>query len=500
MEATLTEDQKGKMDGIKGRPELVASSERLEGRNLSKEVLEKIQTEQNASKANRKEVENQWRKILRGEKLAELQKEAQIIKQRHDEDVKKKDGMIDSLHHAFDHAEDQFHSALSAHLQSIDKLIDLHDNRLLTLEQNFEARLESTRQHYTHERKEIVDQYESGKEKIIEKMRKIENEEQHRENNERQDKQQTIEEIRNRNLEDINGLRFVLDSKIEDLEEQFDSAQSDYLQKNDQKTNQLKSLTIKDKVASKEIDQRTRKIDRLQNSIKRLKKKSRQSSVQSEEQRELLLERKNKGLEQYRNTRERIIKFQDIQQKKLAQLTKCANTCKSRLGEKCNVAERIVKQMEFAKRFETDQENNALYDQSVMCDQIKREAAQIASNQYPRHLNCLDSTKQTLSDKEKWARLDMFWKKYNNVLLSFVKTEKEVEHLKEINIRLKNMLQKYNDAISVNDNVIASNNPLFVINGRVEGQTHPKKPITKPLTVVDANHFLATTQVRSQVR
>eukprot|EP00957_Ditylum_brightwellii_P053517 4055731-Ditylum_brightwellii.AAC.1 len=128
-------------------------------------------------------------------------------------------------------------------------------------------------------------------------MRKIENEEQHRENNERQDKQQTIEEIRNRNLEDINGLRFVLDSKIEDLEEQFDSAQSDYLQKNDQKTNQLKSLTIKDKVASKEIDQRTRKIDRLQNSIKRLKKKSRQSSVQSEEQRELLLERKNKGLE-----------------------------------------------------------------------------------------------------------------------------------------------------------------------------------------------------------
>lgn len=40
-------------------------------------------------------------------------------------------------------AEDQFQTALRAHLQNMDQLIDLQDSRLLTLEQEFEVELQT---------------------------------------------------------------------------------------------------------------------------------------------------------------------------------------------------------------------------------------------------------------------------------------------------------------------------------------------------------------------
>lgn len=43
-------------------------------------------------------------------------------------------------------AEDQFQTALRAHLQSMDRLIDLQDSRLLNLEQEFEVELKTLQQ------------------------------------------------------------------------------------------------------------------------------------------------------------------------------------------------------------------------------------------------------------------------------------------------------------------------------------------------------------------
>lgn len=40
-------------------------------------------------------------------------------------------------------AEDQFQTALRAHLQNMDQLIDLQDSRLLALEQEFEVELQT---------------------------------------------------------------------------------------------------------------------------------------------------------------------------------------------------------------------------------------------------------------------------------------------------------------------------------------------------------------------
>ena len=52
-------------------------------------------------------------------------------------------------------AEDQFGMALRAHLQNMDKLIDLQDSRLLGLEQEFEGELAALEKEFNSERKQV---------------------------------------------------------------------------------------------------------------------------------------------------------------------------------------------------------------------------------------------------------------------------------------------------------------------------------------------------------
>ena len=66
------------------------------------------------------------------------------------------------------------------------------------------------------------------------------------ENDARQEFEATREEIKNKNSEEYNVLRFTLEGLIEELERHFDSAHSQYMQATEQRTQDFKNLTIKD--------------------------------------------------------------------------------------------------------------------------------------------------------------------------------------------------------------------------------------------------------------
>ena len=71
-------------------------------------------------------------------------------------------------------------------------------------------------------------------------MSAVNTEEQEREAEAKQEHEQGREEIKNRNLEEINMLRIQLDSQIEDLEQKFENAHLNYLQTTDQRTSDFK--------------------------------------------------------------------------------------------------------------------------------------------------------------------------------------------------------------------------------------------------------------------
>jgi hypothetical protein len=60
----------------------------------------------------------------------------------------------------------------------------------------------------------------------------------------RQEHEQLREEIRNKNLEEINVLRITLDTQIEELEQHFETAHINYLQNTDQRTTGAYQLSL----------------------------------------------------------------------------------------------------------------------------------------------------------------------------------------------------------------------------------------------------------------
>jgi len=127
----------------------------------------------------------------------------QVLSQNHERDVDRKDAIIQMLDRDLEEAEDQFGMALRAHLQNMDKLIDLQDARLLGLEQEFEEELQTLENEFDKERRLIVSQHSSEVKELNDIMTAIDAEEQEREAEARQEHEQLREEIRNKNLEEV---------------------------------------------------------------------------------------------------------------------------------------------------------------------------------------------------------------------------------------------------------------------------------------------------------
>ncbi|CAM9554394.1 unnamed protein product, partial [Choristocarpus tenellus] len=194
------------------------------------DLRRRMEQEEKNSRTNRLKIQNQWRKIMRLSKVASLRKDIEILSQNHERDVDRKDAIVQMLDRDLEEAEDQFQMALRAHLQNMDRLIDLQDSRLLALEQEFEVELKTLEQEIEVERELIVKHHATETQELNDIISAVEVQEEEREAEARQEHEQLREEIRNKNLEEINVLRITLDTQIEDLEQHFETAHINYLQ------------------------------------------------------------------------------------------------------------------------------------------------------------------------------------------------------------------------------------------------------------------------------
>ena len=478
---------------------------------MRKRMLRERQAQEEAySRVNRLKIMNQWRKLMRLVKVEDLRKEIEIISQNHEREVDRKDAIIQMLDRDLEEAEDQFQMALRAHLQNMDELIDLQDTRLLTLEQEFETELNTLETEFQAEKEMIVKQHALESQELSDIMAAVDAEEQEREAEAKQEHEQMREEIRNKNLEEINMLRIGLDSQIEDLEQHFETAHLNYLQTTDQRTSDFKYYTKKDQELSKEIEVKIRKIERLQSSLHHWRTKFAQNVKECSQRNQLLTEEKNKIQAHFQQLKARMNKFRSSQARRLSSLTQNANASKGELTEKIGLSERILRLAELGRKMETEQEKVMPFYVSSMSAEVDEAAAQMAppSADGAEKEAAADAAAPTplqsaVEDKDgsavpKWASLDNFMKKFNKVLLDKLAIERERERLQRENNDLQAILKQYFDGVSVNDAVMKSSNPLFVVNGRVNlNQPLPVRRADQPLTVIDGNHMVATDRVNS---
>lgn len=471
-------------------------------KKLAQQVRERLladmATEKKNSSINKLRIQNQWRKIMRLAKVESLRKDIEVLSQNHERDVDRKDAIIQMLDRDLEEAEEQYGTALRSHLQNIDRLIDLQDSRLLVLENEFESELNEIAAEFNAEREQMQDQHKLETKELQDIIAAVESEEGEREAEARQEHEQTREEIRNKNLEDINVLRITLESTIEELERHFEAAHLNYLQNTDQRTQDFKFLTRKDQELSKEIEVKIRKIERLQASLSHWRTKIAQNGKECEERNNALREEKDQIAKHFLQLKSRMNKFRERQANRLTDLAKSTSEARKVLSEKLDKAERIIKLAELARKLETEQEKVLpFYQSTVVSDNEKKtsgfgdqgeenddeidgedaKAAGIHDKQKSRVYQH-DDDMELLSQQaravgpdgrllEEWSSLDNFFKRFNKVMLSKLAVDKEKEQLQAENRTLQSLLKQYLDGVSVQPEIMEAQNPLLVVNGRI---------------------------------
>ena len=452
---------------------------------MRKRMLRERQAQEEAySRVNRLKIMNQWRKLMRLVKVEDLRKEIEIISQNHEREVDRKDAIIQMLDRDLEDSEEQYQTALRSHLRIVDKLIDLHNSRLRGLEFEFERDLQELVEEFGTERDEINATHATHKKEMLDIMALMEAEFNEQEGEARQEFESAREEIKNKNSEEYNVLRFTLEGLIEELEKHFDSAHNNYMATTEQRTQDFKQLTIKDQESAKTIETQMRRLQRTQDSLAHWKTKLASNQRECEERNRSLKEEKNMISRHFQELKGRMNKFRDVEARRLQELTlhsqKSIKTLKERLGR----AERILKLGELTRQLETEREKVLPFYESSVEDEEKA-ATDAVDMRKSLQSSATGKDGQTV---EEWDYLNSFFKRYNKVLLDVTAIERERDRLGGENGDLRSILKQYLDGISVNEEVINAPNPLLVVNHRTNVVANPGRTQPVATTVIEGAH------------
>lgn len=436
----------------------------------TKETLSTVDQELALSKSSLQTIEAKWKKVLSTEKVESLKKQTSSLKQYYHDEIHQKNELLSILAQQFEHNEDQFQLATSRHVQALGELMKVHDRLLVNLEKEFHEYLRTLQEEKTIERHDIASQYKAEKELIQEEIQQMESREEKLEADALRDQQHSIEEIKNKKMEDINNLRFVYDSQVEDIEEQADLAKAEYVQKTSLRSESLQRLHEKHDGLSEEITMIQRQIENRQNELKQIQQVSRLRSSLTMEKSNEIFDRKESAITRYRDTKLKVEDQRSSHHEKLKDLTKKTHRLKSRYEDKLSLMIKISKLAKLAQRMERSGHEEAIED-----DHYHREQG---------NSTCGDESSME-------HNIEVMWKKYGKVALDMKGLDKEQEIWRKKNNNLKSKIKQYHDGTTVSNKIILGNNPLFVINGQVK-PTIRQNDHLKTMTVIDANHVFST--------
>lgn len=95
-----------------------------------------------------------------------------------------------------------------------------------------------------------------------------------------------------------------------------------------------------------------------------------------------------------------------------------------------------------------------------------------------------------------FKQLDNFYKRYNKVHLDKLAIEKQKATLEKENLFFKNLLKQYLDGVSINDDVLNANNPLLVVNNKVNLNRPPVVEEAQKKTFIEGNFVINNTKMQ----
>ncbi|XP_071166251.1 dynein regulatory complex subunit 2-like [Mytilus edulis] len=453
---------------------------------LTQFLKDKLAKEERATKYNLNKLNHQWRNIMREAKSKELRKEIEILSQTFERIVDRKDATIKSLAKDLQEAEEQYAMALRSHLQAVDSLFDIQDERLDKLQMDYEEELAIIQEEFDSERALMLEQNGIEMNDIADIMFAMDQNFQDRENDARADYESLCDEIKNKDMEEKHGIRMTLLDKIDSLWKQFDQALKAYLSSTQSRKNEFEDYKRRDDHAAQEIDSQMRRINKLWDNISQLKSKMAANAKECEERNKQLKEEREKMLAHFQDLKAQMNRLRERERDKLTKMTLESNGAMKELKRQNEKVTVILKLAEMCRKLETEEEKVLPFYASSLT-QEEQEDVQTAMLE-PGY----EPLAQTMHE---YSSLENFWKRFNKVFLDKLALDKEKMGLVQENQQLRTLLKQYLDGISVNDEIISQVNPLFIVNNKTNVKLNV--PVTDPRvqrpvahTIVEAAHVV----------
>ena len=202
-------------------------------------------------------------------KVAEqcLKYKLKVMSQNHEREVDMKDAIIQLIDRDLDEAEDQYQTALRSHIHNMDKLIQVFNSNMNQLGDEFHAEQQQIIDDFSLERSTLLQRHQTLTKELSDVLSFQEEKFQAAEEDQRQEFDSLCEEIKNKNMEDLNVLRMLLEQQIEDLEEHFQNAAESYSANTKDKVQKFQEYTQRDRKDAMTIDAQMKRLLRQQDSL-----------------------------------------------------------------------------------------------------------------------------------------------------------------------------------------------------------------------------------------
>lgn len=225
-----------------------------------------------------------------------------------------------------------------------------------------------------------------------------------------------------------------------------------------------------------------RNINRLKEQIAYWSLKMKQNERECQERNLKLRKEKEMIVKHYHDLKKKMIQFREDEERRLGNLTLNSKMCMDKLKEYQKLGEKILKTAELCRKLETEKEKVLPFYQS---DPDTME-------EVPEYM--IEKIEGLKKQKyNEFQLLDQFYKRYNKVLLDKLAIDKQKATLEKENMFFKSLLKQYLDGVSVNDDVMNANNPLLVVNNKVNLNRPPVERMDGGVphkTVVEANNVV----------
>eukprot|EP00041_Stephanoeca_diplocostata_P035681 m.1267049 g.1267049 ORF g.1267049 m.1267049 type:complete len:539 (+) comp24742_c0_seq3:224-1840(+) len=466
----------------------------------TKFLREKLEQEEKNTRTSVRQLDEQWRLILRRAKADDLRSEIEILSQTFERVLDRRDAIIKSLLRELDEASLQEDRMVQAHIEQVDKLVDMHENVMDDLHGEFNEELDVYQREFLEERKRVIDQHEKELTNIKDVIfaMNLQHEEVSAEFQSEYDSKR--DDVRTKNMEEREILKTELEMVLSDLWELFQQALNNYKHSTAEKQAEFEKLRANDIKSASIIERQTRKLNRLAEKVNTIK--SRMSNQQRDfEQRNLNLKKeKEQVLVNFQKLKQGMSKSRNQNRQRLLELTVESKECMDVLTERKQLAERVLKQCEACRLLETEEEKVLpFYAETVTPEELIAAGgaptqddgsvamgttatapptvpvAHTATDPNAETPQVVDTATGNAVDE--FRVLDNFWKRYNKALLDKVAVQRERAALNDENQQLRSLLRQYMDGISVSESVLQQDNTLLIVNGRTNAPMRQNIPV-----------------------